>query len=423
MEGFIEETVNRAGMCRETEGPESLAQILVWLRRWKRGEFGRKAGGGDQEGEVYYVNRWTEAWWISMLGDSDSSSEEEQPEEERWAGGRRPKQTAEEIAEKVSSQFVANVGLAIRPFCGEVGERVEEWLEENLHGDKAPATEKAYAGAWSRWRAWAKRQQWPSEYLDRSEDAVQRENKLLAYVGYLGWLGASVNTIRQNIFAIKTAHKRVGAGDVTEGMHRVWILLGGLDRRTTTRKPRRLGVTQEMLQWLGEELIGKKEVENHTTTAADASMVMAALSTAWFFMLRCKEFADSNGIDKEMILRGCDVRLSTGGVAVEKDPEEVAIQFRKTKADQLGFGDAKALKATGRRFLCPVEAMVRLRRFWPGRFQTNSKEAEAPLFRRFSTSCNEPPMEWDSPGTDSYPTVLESEERQPFIKRPPTLSW
>ena len=353
MEGFIEETVNRAGMCRETEGPESLAQILVWLRRWKRGEFGRKAGGGDQEGEVYYVNRWTEAWWISMLGDSDSSSEEEQPEEERWAGGRRPKQTAEEIAEKVSSQFVANVGLAIRPFCGEVGERVEEWLEENLHGDKAPATEKAYAGAWSRWRAWAKRQQWPSEYLDRSEDAVQRENKLLAYVGYLGWLGASVNTIRQNIFAIKTAHRRVGAGDVTEGMHRVWILLGGLDRRTTTRKPRRLGVTQEMLQWLGEELIGKKEVENHTTTAADASMVMAALSTAWFFMLRCKEFADSNGIDKEMILRGCDVRLSTGGVAVEKDPEEVAIQFQKDQSRPAWFRRCKGAEGHGQTFSLP----------------------------------------------------------------------
>ena len=64
------------------------------------------------------------------------------------------------------------------------------------------------------------------------------------FVGYLGWLGASVNTIRQNIYAIKMAHKRVGAGDVLDGMHRVWILLGGLDRRSTTRRPPRLGVTQ-----------------------------------------------------------------------------------------------------------------------------------------------------------------------------------
>ena len=121
---------------------------------------------------------------------------------------------------------------------------MEEWLEENMQGDKRPATEKAYGGVWAKWRAWARRQRWLSEYLDRSESTVERENKLLGFVGYLGWLGASVNTIRQNIYAIKMAHKRVGAGDVLDGMHRVWILLGGLDRRSTTRRPPRLGVTQ-----------------------------------------------------------------------------------------------------------------------------------------------------------------------------------
>ena len=107
-----------------------------------------------------------------------------------------------------------------------------------MQGDKSPATEKAYGGVWAKWRAWARRQRWLSEYLDRSESTVERENKLLGFVGYLGWLGASVNTIRQNIYAIKMAHKRVGAGDVLDGMHRVWILLGGLDRRSTTRRPR-----------------------------------------------------------------------------------------------------------------------------------------------------------------------------------------
>ena len=43
--------------------------------------------------------------------------------------------------------------------------------------------------------------------------------------------------------------------------------------------------------------------------------------------------------------------------------------------------------------------MVRLRRFWPGRFQTNSKEAEAPLFR------------WTSGG------VLKRLEIQYFLQR------
>ena len=140
-------------------------------------------------------------------------------------------------------------------------------------------------------------------------------------------------------------------------------------------------MTQEMLQWLGLELIGDKEAERHTTNAADAAMVVAALTTAWFYMLRCKEFADSNGIDKEMILRGCDVRFSVGGVSVQDNPEEVTIQFRKTKADQLGFGDAKMLKATGRRFLCPVEALWRMRKFFPNRFMKDSKDGMDPVFR------------------------------------------
>ena len=217
--------------------------------------------------------------------------------------------------------------------------------------------------------------------VDRCDDAVERENKLLGYIGYLGWLGASVNTIKQNLFAIKTAHKRVGAGDVLEGMHRVWILLGGLERRSTTRKPRRLGVTQEMLHWVGMELIGSKEAPQGSPTAADAAMVVAALTTAWFFMLRCKEFAESNGIDKEMILRGCDVRFSTEGLAVHEEPEEVTIQLRKTKVDQLGFGEAKTLRATGRRFLCPVEGLVRMRKFWPNRFKLQHQESQGPLFR------------------------------------------
>ena len=69
-EGLLSQESARAGMCAEEEGPEALAQILLWLRRWKRGEFGGKAGGSVEEEKIYHVNRWTEAWWVSMLGDS-----------------------------------------------------------------------------------------------------------------------------------------------------------------------------------------------------------------------------------------------------------------------------------------------------------------------------------------------------------------
>ena len=313
--------------------------------------------------------------------------EESEDEAEDWrAGGRRKKADPSEVAEKVSKQFVTAVGLQVRPFHGEVKERIDEWLEENMCGDKAPATEKAYANAWTKWQAWARRQGWLSEYLDRNQDVVERENRLLGYVGYLGWLGASANTIRQSLFAIKTAHKRVGAGDVTEGMHRIWILLGGLDRRSTTRKPRRLGVTQEMLEWLGEELVGTFGGERSGPTYADSVMVFTALSTAWFFMLRAKEFGESNGVDMEMVVRGQDFRFSKNGRPAAEEAEEVTLTFRKTKVDQLAFGDAKTLKSTGRRYLCPVEALVRMRRIWPNRFQKGHGESCLPLFRWASGS-------------------------------------
>ena len=80
-----------------------------------------------------------------------------------------------------------------------------------------------------------------------------------------------------------------------------------------------------------------------------------------------------------MILRGCDVRLATDGPTAEEDPEEVTIQFKKTKVDQMGFGEGKTLKATGRKFLCPVESLSRMKRFWPN--NPKHQESQQPLFR------------------------------------------
>ena len=46
----------------------------------------------------------------------------------------------------------------------------------------------------------------------------------------------------------------------------------------------------------------------------------------------------------------------------------MTMQFRKTKTDQLAFGENKTLKATGEKHLCPVEALARMQRAWPTRF-------------------------------------------------------
>lgn len=207
---------------------------------------------------------------------------------------------------------------------------------------------------------------------------MENENRVLNFLGYLGWLGASANTLRQHLFAIKNAHKRAGAGDPTEGMHRIWILANAMERHAI-RRPRRLGVTPAMLQWLGTNVWDPFEEKVGAAGRADAAMVMGALETAWFYMLRAKEFAGSGGVDYDMIVR---VRFSAEGqIAAWGKATEVTLQFRKTKADQLCFGDVKLLKATGKRHLCPVEALERVRMMWPQRFTEGHGEAKKPLFR------------------------------------------
>lgn len=137
---IIEMEAGRAGASPDQAGADALAQILIWLRRWRRGEFGRACDGrrAGGTGDAVQVYRWVEAWWIGMLEAEDSEDEGD-----RKAGGRR--KTTQEMAESIAKKVVDGLGLQVRPFSGEVGERVEEWLEENMTGDKSAATERAYA--------------------------------------------------------------------------------------------------------------------------------------------------------------------------------------------------------------------------------------------------------------------------------------
>ena len=109
-------------------------------------------------------------------------------------------------------------------------------------------------------------------------------------------------------------------------------------------------------------------------------MLQAALLTAWFFMMRAKEYSDSSGVDEEMILRGQDVVLTNGGQpAKEGQEEEATIQFRKTKADQEAFGTCKTMLKANVKHVCVVEALRRLFEVVPRRF--SGPESHLPLFR------------------------------------------
>ena len=204
------------------------------------------------------------------------------------------------------------------------------------------------------------------------------EDRLLGFLAYVGWVGGSAATVKQNLFAIKAMHKRLGAGDPTEGMHRIWILANAMERKSD-KKPRRLGVTPAMMKWLYHQLTQEDAVGEYKV---DCAMLKAAINVAWFFMLRAKEYADSGGVDLSMIVRGCDLKLTYNGekVGVWEKANELSLQFRKTKADQQSFGESKTVASTGVEGLCPVVAVQSLRQVAPQRFEDES-EAAKPVFR------------------------------------------
>ena len=330
-------------MCFDAEDYRSLGQILIWLHKWRKGEFGRappqrKAGGGNRH-QVWF---WGEELWIEAL--------EEFRDGDVRAGGRRKK--GEKAEERIGWRTVD-----LQP--GIIGDlnvqaHVEEWLEDHLDGDKAVSTKRAYQAAWEKWCDWSRRQGWPSPYLSNKEDQVVNENKVLGYLGYLGWLGTSVATLKQAVFALKDAHKCAGYGDSTGKMRRLWIVLTSLERNTV-KKPRRLGVTVPMLKWIGKTL--EDGHQGLGELRVDCRMLQAALLTAWFFMLRAREYSDSSGVDEEMILRGEDVQLSLRpGQEEGEETEELTVQFRKTKADQEAFGTCKTMLPTEVQYVCVVTA-------------------------------------------------------------------
>ena len=367
----MEKAPTRAGMCYDAEDLRSLGLLLSWLRKWRRGDFrraepSRKAGGGVPIRTVWF---WGESLWCDALDYLDEELGD------LHAGGRARK-VEQQKARASESRKVVELKPEIVADLN-VQAQVEEWLEEHMDGDKAISTKRAYQAAWEKWCDWSRRQNWLSPYLHHKADPVENENKILGYLGYLGWLGTSVATLKQAVFAIKDAHKRAGHGDATGKMHRLWIVINSLERNAAKR-PRRLGVTVPMLKWIGKQFSSEEETSGEVRI--NCRVLVAAILTAWFFMLRAREFCDSSGVDLEMILRGQDVQLSVKGEAVETGAEEITVQFRKTKADQTAFGTCKTMLKTEVAHVCVVTAVEKLKQVAPRRFG-NGPEAHLPLFR------------------------------------------
>ena len=127
------------------------------------------------------MSRYAEAMWLDALEEV-----EKYVEMNLHARGRGKRANA---VEEHGNSLIGNGERMVLPFDGGVALRIDEWLEANMHGDKAESTSRAYQSSWQKWVAWARRQAWDSEYLDPKQSKLENENKLLAFLGYMGWLG------------------------------------------------------------------------------------------------------------------------------------------------------------------------------------------------------------------------------------------
>ena len=168
----------RAGMCFDKEDQKTLGQLVMWLRRWRKGDLGRaqphrRAGGHDAQ-TVWF---WGEELWILGLDELGSEANESR------AGGRIARANAEE---KQALKFVKLDGGLEGDL--DVQAQVEEWLEEHMTGDKAASTQKAYKSAWEKWCDWARRQGWMSPFLGTSgtnEEMVREQGPGLHWLSWL----------------------------------------------------------------------------------------------------------------------------------------------------------------------------------------------------------------------------------------------
>ena len=120
----------------------------------------------------------------------------------------------------------------------------------------------------------------------------------------------------------------------------------------------------------------KDEVSGH----ADDAVLWTALALAFFYLLRACEYCSSGTPDLDKVLRGADVAFRKEGIPCSPgEADELAIQFRKQKADQLQFGATRSHYRTGGD-VCVVDAVARLAEWFPERFG-DGPEADLPLCR------------------------------------------
>lgn len=195
---------------------------------------------------------------------------------------------------------------------------------------RADKTEKAYAGAWSRFRAWGAANGVPT--LPTSPEIVEM------YAGHLASEGCRISTLEQFLSA-GTYYHRASGYDFPRSTPGVRETLKGI------RKKMGLGRVKRAPLGLADLAAACERIENLRDRAL--------LTVGWFCALRS---ASLIAIRREHVRLVRVVRDNP--IDDDQNPNGLIIHLPRSKTDQQGEGDDVAAVAQDVESVCPVRALV-----------------------------------------------------------------
>ena len=354
------EAERKAGVNRNEEEVQVMAQMRAWLRAWREGRLpGReeelahaprpvlptesKVGGYDTEAAI--------GSGLRELAESLGL----------WTG----KITRATYDTKVGGPWDAEPGA----YEARLRSKGEALLMEAL----ADGTSKTYRAAWDQWTTYA-RVRGIEPFLEGQtrKEIRQDEEEILLYMVHLGiTMSRAAGTVKAKLFALRQMHIVAGYPDPLQGKPRLRMALKGLERRRGPGR-RKLRTTPGMLKWIRTQL--------RPETCANDAVPWAGLMLAFFFLMRVGEYAHSGHWDRKKVLTPSDLKGQLEGqpVVEYRRADEVLLRFKSSKADlQEGAGATRNHYRTHER-LCPVEALELLQKHLGHRM---TREPHEPLLR------------------------------------------
>ena len=250
----------------------------------------------------------------------------------------------------------------------------EEIEEEKLNMvlDKlGEGTRRAYALGWKWWWLFCRARGTNPLLRVGAENMEEVEQFVMDFLVHLAvncHKGAS--TIKQYLSAVRAQHVALGLPEPFKRMARAWAFLDGLKKRSVGRKKRR-AVTPKMLRWLRSGL--------RPHVSADDAALWLAVTLGFFFLLRSREYVVEDGFvtGDEYGLCGADLtaRAEGDGAPCFRDADEVVLELRRSKTDQMNVGHVMNQYRSGDPSLCVVAALEDYERHYPGRLRGGDRHA------------------------------------------------